>query len=130
MARYDYQPKYGLENYTVILPIEDSFDPVTSTAWMQKNWLHSVSLSVRAYVVLIYAGQKVMEGRKPFGFDVPLFLWNTGLALFSLLGFCSYDAGMAMELEGELVRLLSMYGLVRPRRHRILDRTICDEQSC
>uniref|UniRef100_A0A0K0DHW1 Elongation of very long chain fatty acids protein n=1 Tax=Angiostrongylus cantonensis TaxID=6313 RepID=A0A0K0DHW1_ANGCA len=114
MARYDYEPKYGLENYTMVFTIEETFDPVASTAWMQKNWLHSVSLSA-AYVVLIYAGQKVvvtfdrintpyhshknlstfrnkdslqiMEGRKPFCFDVPLFLWNTGLALFSLLGF-------------------------------------------
>ncbi|KJH52247.1 GNS1/SUR4 family protein [Dictyocaulus viviparus] len=136
MARYDYQPKYGLENYTVILPLEDTFDAVRSTVWMQRNWLHSVTLSV-AYVVLIYAGQKVlntcmkivlhiyfiyfpkslcscrikicrilvdsfnrvhyirltgkcvkiMEGRKPFAFNVPLFLWNVGLALFSILGF-------------------------------------------
>lgn len=70
----------------MVFTIEETFDPVASTAWMQKNWLHSVSLSA-AYVVLIYAGQKIMEGRKPFCFDVPLFLWNTGLALFSLLGF-------------------------------------------
>lgn len=58
MARYDYLPRYGLENYTVVLPLEDTFDAVRSTAWMQQSWLHSVSFSV-AYVALIYAGQKV-----------------------------------------------------------------------
>ncbi|VDM69667.1 unnamed protein product [Strongylus vulgaris] len=28
-----------------------------------------------------------MESRKPFGLDMPLFIWNMGLAIFSLLGF-------------------------------------------
>ncbi|KAK6054360.1 GNS1/SUR4 family protein [Cooperia oncophora] len=86
MARYDYAPKYGLENYTLVLPLEDTFDPVRSTTWMQESWLHSVSFSV-GYVALIYAGQKFMEGRKPFGLEKPLFAWNLGLAIFSLVGF-------------------------------------------
>ncbi|XGW27275.1 hypothetical protein V3C99_007688, partial [Haemonchus contortus] len=86
MARYDYLPKYGLENYTLVLPLEDSFDPVKSTVWMQESWLHSVTFSV-GYIALIYAGQKVMESRKPFGLEMPLFMWNMGLAIFSLLGF-------------------------------------------
>lgn len=58
MARYDYQPRYGLENYTLVLPLEDTFDAVKSTEWMQENWQHSVTISA-AYVALIYAGQKV-----------------------------------------------------------------------
>ncbi|KHJ97828.1 GNS1/SUR4 family protein [Oesophagostomum dentatum] len=86
MARYDYQPRYGLDNYTVVLPLEDTFDAVKSTKWMQESWQHSVTCSV-AYVALIYGGQKVMESRKPFGLDAPLFVWNMGLAIFSFLGF-------------------------------------------
>lgn len=35
MARHDYWPRYGLENYTLLLPFEDSFDGAKSTGWMQ-----------------------------------------------------------------------------------------------
>uniref|UniRef100_A0A1I7XS63 Elongation of very long chain fatty acids protein n=1 Tax=Heterorhabditis bacteriophora TaxID=37862 RepID=A0A1I7XS63_HETBA len=86
MAQYDYWPRYGPENYSVVLPLEDTFDARKSTVWMQNNWFHSVSLSA-AYVVLLYSGQKIMAGRKPFGLDVSLFFWNAGLAMFSILGF-------------------------------------------
>ncbi|CAD6195446.1 unnamed protein product [Caenorhabditis auriculariae] len=86
MAQYDYWPRYGNENYSLILPLEDSFDPVSSTQWMQRNWLHSITASV-AYVVLIFGGQKLMESRKPFALDGPLFVWNSVLAIFSILGF-------------------------------------------
>ncbi|KAH7697841.1 fatty acid elongation protein 3, partial [Aphelenchoides avenae] len=85
MAQYDYWPRYGPENYSFILPGETSFDPVTSTEWMQENWHHSISLSV-LYVILIYAGQKFMDARKPFALDGALFWWNLGLALFSIVG--------------------------------------------
>ncbi|GMT24916.1 hypothetical protein PFISCL1PPCAC_16213 [Pristionchus fissidentatus] len=86
MARHDYWPRYGLENYSFVLPLEDSFNGATSTAWMQENWLHSLSASA-AYLVVIFGGQKFMESRKPFALDTPLFLWNAALAIFSILGF-------------------------------------------
>ncbi|CAJ0603244.1 unnamed protein product [Cylicocyclus nassatus] len=60
--------------------------PTASTQWMQESWQRSVMVSA-AYVALIYAGQKVMESRKPFGLSMPLFVWNMGLAIFSILGF-------------------------------------------
>ncbi|MFH4975821.1 hypothetical protein AB6A40_002530 [Gnathostoma spinigerum] len=85
MARVEYWPRYGLENYSYVFPFESRFDSVKSTEWMQENWLHSISSSL-LYVVSIYAGQKIMEGRKAFSLDAPLFLWNVGLALFSLMG--------------------------------------------
>jgi elongation of very long chain fatty acids protein 6 len=86
MAQYSYWPRYGLENYSYVLPMEKAFDSVTSTAWMQENWYHSFSLSV-LYVFLIYAGQKYMDSRKPFALDGALFWWNLGLAIFSIVGF-------------------------------------------
>ncbi|CAI4221353.1 unnamed protein product [Auanema sp. JU1783] len=86
MAQYNYWPRYGPENYSFILPLEDSFDAVKSTEWMQINWIHSVVWSI-AYVLAIFAGQKIMEGRKAFLLDTQLFFWNAGLAIFSILGF-------------------------------------------
>lgn len=59
MATYNYWPRYGIENYSVILPMEQSFDSVKSTVWMQENWYHSVILSA-VYVAAIFAGQKVI----------------------------------------------------------------------
>lgn len=48
--------------------------------------MHSLTASA-AYLAVIYTGQKLMEGRKPFALDTPLFLWNAALAIFSILGF-------------------------------------------
>ncbi|KAI6207178.1 hypothetical protein M3Y94_01000600 [Aphelenchoides besseyi] len=86
MAQYDYWPRYGLENYTYVFPFEDTFDPIESTEWMQRNWVHSISFSV-LYVLSIYAGQRFMESRKPCLLDGSLFWWNVFLSVFSLAGF-------------------------------------------
>ncbi|TMS38109.1 hypothetical protein L596_004905 [Steinernema carpocapsae] len=85
MAQAEYFPRYGLENYSLVLPFESSFDSVRSTQWMQENWYHSFTWSF-VYVACIYLGQKFMETRKPFALDWPLFIWNLGLAVFSILG--------------------------------------------
>lgn len=58
MARAEYRPRYGSENYSYVLPMEEGFSSAWSTQWMQDYWQHSVTISI-AYVVLIYAGQKV-----------------------------------------------------------------------
>jgi elongation of very long chain fatty acids protein 6 len=86
MATYNYWPRYGAENYSVILPMEQSFDSVRSTVWMQENWHHSIILSL-IYIIAIFGGQKLMESRKPYALDWPLFVWNFALAVFSILGF-------------------------------------------
>ncbi|CAI5448016.1 unnamed protein product [Caenorhabditis angaria] len=86
MAQYDYWPRYGLDNYSMILPFEKSFNPRESTEFMQRNWQHSITASV-IYVAVIFGGKKFMENRKPFALDTPLFLWNSALAIFSILGF-------------------------------------------
>ncbi|CAD5220929.1 unnamed protein product [Bursaphelenchus okinawaensis] len=85
MAQYDYYPRYGLENYSFVLPMEKKFDSVASTLWMQENWHHSIALST-FYIISLYAGQKIMESRKPFYLEGPLFYWNMFLAVFSLSG--------------------------------------------
>ncbi|VBB27116.1 unnamed protein product [Acanthocheilonema viteae] len=85
MARWEYWPYYGLENYLYTMPFEAKFNMMESTKWMQENWFHSITSSI-AYVISIYIGQKLMESRKPFCLDNLLIAWNFGLALFSLLG--------------------------------------------
>ncbi|CAJ0959295.1 unnamed protein product, partial [Mesorhabditis belari] len=86
MARYDYWPRYGLENYTYVLPFEDTFDSIKSTRWMQNNWQHAATFSA-LYVGAIFGGKKIMESRKPFGLDGSLVAWNAMLAIFSIFGF-------------------------------------------
>ncbi|PAV62662.1 hypothetical protein WR25_20397 [Diploscapter pachys] len=86
MAQYNYWPRYGPENFSLILPLENNFDAVKSTVWMQNNWHHSFTWSL-AYVVVIFGGRKLMANRKPFDLEIPLFIWNALLAVFSLMGF-------------------------------------------
>ena len=38
------------------------------------------------YVVLVFAGRKIMENKKPFGLRPLLILWNGSLSLFSIIG--------------------------------------------
>ena len=54
-------------------------------AWVNKNWTFSIYASV-LYLVTIFSLKKWMEDRKPFNLRTLLVMWNTGLALFSLLG--------------------------------------------
>ncbi|KAF7637695.1 Elongation of very long chain fatty acids protein [Meloidogyne graminicola] len=85
MAKFDYFPRYGGENYSFVTSYELSFDMVGSTEWMQKNWIHSITLSF-IYILAIFGGQKLMTNRKPFALDQTLFWWNIFLATFSAIG--------------------------------------------
>jgi elongation of very long chain fatty acids protein 6 len=87
MAQWEYTHRYRLDNYTFVLPFERDFDSVQSTLWMQRNWMHSITLSI-AYVALIYIGQRLMHNRKPYDLEKALTIWNTALAVFSIAGVC------------------------------------------
>ncbi|GMS81749.1 hypothetical protein PENTCL1PPCAC_3924, partial [Pristionchus entomophagus] len=100
MARCDYWPRYGFENYTFLLPFEDSFDGPNSTGWMQKNWMHSLTASA-VYLIVVFAGRKMMVGRKLFSLNTPLFLWNAGLAIFAILGFLRMTPEWIWSWTGE-----------------------------
>ena len=58
MAKYEYNPRFGPDNYSYVVPYELSFDVVSSTQWMQRNWGHSFTLSF-LYIVAIFGGQRV-----------------------------------------------------------------------
>jgi hypothetical protein len=70
---------------------------------MQENWQHSITLSV-LYALSIYAGQRVMSKRPAFHLDSLLTLWNTGLALFSIMG--------AIRMSPEFAHVLSRHGFM------------------
>jgi elongation of very long chain fatty acids protein 6 len=53
--------------------------------WMNKWWWLSIVYSI-IYVGLIYFGRSLMENRERFELRLPLILWNTSLALFSIFG--------------------------------------------
>jgi len=68
-------------------------------SWMEENWTYSFYF-VFSYVFLLFAGREWMKWKKePYKLKTPLFLWNAGLALFSLMGF--------LRTYPELTNLLS-----------------------
>jgi len=48
-------------------------------------WWTSLYISA-VYLVLVFWGQSLMKDRRPFNLRGPLFLWNLGLAIFSIIG--------------------------------------------
>jgi len=78
-------PQDELYNYTFMLPLEDQYAAIPSMLWMQANWHHSLTLSL-IYVLFISIGQKLMAKRPAFDLEQPMFLWNAGLAIFSIMG--------------------------------------------
>ena len=69
----------------VLRYIEGHSDPRRIIAYNTKTW--SVCLYVTAiYLLLVFQGRRWMKHRKPFKLRRPLFLWNVGLAVFSIFG--------------------------------------------
>ena len=62
--------------------IELSFDERRVIPWMRGHWHWSFYYSI-AYLILIYAGQKVMKDRQPYNLRRALCCWSAGLSLFS-----------------------------------------------
>lgn len=65
---------------------EDRFDFGATSRWFRKNWTISFYVSA-VYAVTIFALHQWMKNKKE-GYDVRrwLFLWSTGLAVFSIIG--------------------------------------------
>lgn len=66
----DFERRYELEDFR---------------KWMEDHPLVPV-YSCIGYVLFIWVGSKVMKNVKAFDLKIPLFLWNLGLALFSVWG--------------------------------------------
>lgn len=88
-------------NYSVVLPFERDFDPVPSTVWMQRNWIHSITLSA-VYALVIFWGQKIMKTKANLELQIPLVFWNALLAVFSIFG--------AVRMSPEFIYVLKNFG--------------------
>jgi elongation of very long chain fatty acids protein 6 len=69
----------------VTFTFEREFDPKPARQWMSKYWTISIVASV-LYVVFLFGCKRVMAHRAPFSLQMPLILWNTFLAVFSIIG--------------------------------------------
>jgi len=76
--------------YPYSLPFERVHDKVGWTMLFQQYWLHSITVSVIYYLLIIFM-QWAMKNREPFALKKPLFLWNASLAAFSILGFVRFS---------------------------------------
>lgn len=72
-------------NYSYIFQFEKSFDHQKKREWMQEHW-HEAFYWVAIYMLLVFGGQAFMSNRQPFKLRKVLTLWNSALALFSILG--------------------------------------------
>lgn len=63
------------------------FDRTEQRRWFLENWT-IVFYFVAAYVTFIYMGQEFMKNRKPMNLKKPIIIWNTLLAIFSIVA-CS-----------------------------------------
>ncbi|CAD5217369.1 unnamed protein product [Bursaphelenchus okinawaensis] len=75
--------------YSYRLPFERVEDKIGWTRRFQTYWGHSFTISV-VYYLAIRVLQRIMKDREPFQLKTPLFLWNFGLALFSIAGFVRF----------------------------------------
>ncbi|XP_067130293.1 very long chain fatty acid elongase 6-like [Centruroides vittatus] len=72
-------------NYTMVFEFEKQFNKDANKVWMEKHW-SKVFYFIGAYLLFIYFGQKYMKSRQPYGLRKQLAIWNTALAIFSILG--------------------------------------------
>ncbi|CAI4227510.1 unnamed protein product [Auanema sp. JU1783] len=76
--------------YKFALPFEYIENPKEKTIIFQQHWYHSITISI-VYFIVIKIIQHAMKDRKPFELRLPLFYWNGGLALFSILALVRFS---------------------------------------
>lgn len=89
-------------NYSYIFDFENDFIHQETRNWMVKNWTW-VFYYCGAYMLIIFGGQIYMKNRPRFELRGLLSIWNTALAMFSIMGAC--------RTAPELVHVLRHYGL-------------------
>lgn len=63
---------------------EKTVDAKKTVIWMKENWQQSIYWSA-IYVSIIFTLQRIMKNRKPLDLKIPLVMWNSSLALFSII---------------------------------------------
>ena len=61
------------------------FDSRAYAQWMGEHMSIAIAAAM-IYLVLVYAGRRWMNANQPLSLRAPLFVWNVGLALFSVGG--------------------------------------------
>lgn len=83
-----YEDKY---RYKYALPFEQIEDPRGWTVDIfQRYWYHTITISI-LYFATVKGIQHLMENRKPFSLKTTLLVWNSALAVFSILGFIRFS---------------------------------------
>ena len=77
-----------LESVPIISDIQSKHDGLKAQDWVHNNWTLTIPISV-LYVLLVYGGRKWMESKPAYDLHRTLFLWNVGLAVFSIFGALS-----------------------------------------
>ena len=62
-----------------------TFSCSDSITWLHDNWYIPVVSGI-LYLLFVYFGKQWMKNRKPFNLKLPLTLWNSVLAAFSIIG--------------------------------------------
>ncbi|XP_054153848.1 elongation of very long chain fatty acids protein 6-like [Oppia nitens] len=88
-------------NYSFVFDFERHFDPKPRAQWMSANWTTAVYW-ITAYLIVVFGGQHLMATRKPYKLRTALVVWNTCLALFSIVG--------TLRTLPELVHVISWFG--------------------
>ncbi|XP_055603685.1 elongation of very long chain fatty acids protein 6 [Uranotaenia lowii] len=89
-------------NYSYIFDFENEFIHQDTRVWMVKNW-HYVFYYCGIYMAVIFGGQHLMQNRPRFELRGLLAIWNSLLAMFSIMGAC--------RTAPELFHVLRHYGL-------------------
>ena len=69
-----------------LAPVEVRFDWQKSRVWLQDYWWCRVYMCT-VYIILVFWGSRWMRDKPAFYLRRPLTMWNTGLAVFSIIGF-------------------------------------------
>lgn len=74
-------------SYSLTFSFEENFDVPKSLEWFHANAHVPFIMGIGVYLSVLYFGQKIMANKEPIKARTVLILWNTGLAVFSILGF-------------------------------------------
>ena len=89
-ANFAYEDFACLYEHTIgktMSPFEKNYSPIIVRDWMVENpWVPVVALL--GYGVMIAVGKTYFRNRDAWSWRTTLALWNFGLSLFSVIGFC------------------------------------------
>lgn len=89
-------------SYTYMFDFEEKFSHLKTKEWMANYWTCGFWFC-GTYMVLIFTLQNYMQTREKFNLKKVLVLWNTCLAVFSIIG--------ASRTLPELIHVLKNFGI-------------------